>query len=199
VNLRVAHLLPLTRGGLIGAGIGWLISLPVPNDTIPSIEGVVPLYAFGLLMGFLAGAGVTIVILVVEDSARSNTPLEVAPTSINGMGSMFYGKSDVRQDGSYLTTEWFTILYLPVVPLRSFRVLPLSRPSTLRRIINASLHGLGVSPHIEQYVIVSKHPPNARQVVNVYICLVGGITLVAFLLWFLTTGYWSLRSLVTGH
>jgi hypothetical protein len=28
------------------------------------------------------------------------------------------------EDGSYVTTEWITFVYLPILPIRSFRVLP---------------------------------------------------------------------------
>jgi len=42
----------------------------------------------------------------------------------NGMGTTFYGKRDFRADGTYLTTEWFVFLFVPLVPLRSLRVRP---------------------------------------------------------------------------
>lgn len=47
-------------------------------------------------------------------------------SSINGIGTRYLGCSDVRRDGSYVTTKWLSIV-LPVVPLCSFRVLPLSQ------------------------------------------------------------------------
>ena len=43
--------------------------------------------------------------------------------SFNGFGTMFYGCSDVWSDGSYVATEWFAVVYLPVVPLRSVRMI----------------------------------------------------------------------------
>jgi hypothetical protein len=46
-------------------------------------------------------------------------------SSINGIGSTYIGCSDVGKDGSYVTTEW-AIFLLPIVPIRSFRVLPTS-------------------------------------------------------------------------
>jgi len=46
-------------------------------------------------------------------------------SSINGIGSTYIGCSDVGRDGSYVTTKW-VIFILPIVPLRSFRVLPTS-------------------------------------------------------------------------
>jgi hypothetical protein len=42
--------------------------------------------------------------------------------SINGIGTQCYGERDFRSDGSYVTTKWFTILYVPVFPLQSWRV-----------------------------------------------------------------------------
>lgn len=46
-------------------------------------------------------------------------------SSINGIGSGFVGCSEVGRDGSFITTEWVILLF-PVVPIRSFRVLPTS-------------------------------------------------------------------------
>ena len=40
----------------------------------------------------------------------------------NGFGTKFYGEGDLRPDGSFITTEWITAAYIPVIPLRSFRL-----------------------------------------------------------------------------
>lgn len=42
----------------------------------------------------------------------------------NGIGTRIYGKKDVdTTDGSYVTTKFFTILFFPITPLGSFRVI----------------------------------------------------------------------------
>ena len=46
------------------------------------------------------------------------------PKSFNGTGTMFYGKDIIASDGSYVTTEWVTFFWFPLVPFRSYRVLP---------------------------------------------------------------------------
>ncbi len=46
------------------------------------------------------------------------------PWSINGCGTRFYGSREVGPDGSYVTTEWLTFVFLPLIPIRSLRVLP---------------------------------------------------------------------------
>jgi len=43
--------------------------------------------------------------------------------TFQGVGTKFYGQRDFRSDGSFVTTEWFVLLYIPIIPLRSFRVL----------------------------------------------------------------------------
>src|SRR5262245_20240386 len=50
---------------------------------------------------------------------RTTVPM---PYTLNGIGTRFYGKRDLRPDGSYITTEWVTFAYVPLVPFRSFRV-----------------------------------------------------------------------------
>jgi hypothetical protein len=56
------------------------------------------------------------------------------PYTLNGCGTRYYGKRDKADDGSYVTSEWITFLYFPLVPIRSFRVWPISsqRYQTLR-------------------------------------------------------------------
>ncbi|MSQ48622.1 MAG: hypothetical protein EXR78_09630 [Deltaproteobacteria bacterium] len=44
--------------------------------------------------------------------------------TFNGIGTTLYGNRDAGPDGSYVTTEWVVFVYVPVFPLRSWRVLP---------------------------------------------------------------------------
>lgn len=51
--------------------------------------------------------------------------MEYAPctvSSLRGTGTMFYGECDYRQDGSYITTRWITLIYVPLWPISSHRV-----------------------------------------------------------------------------
>ena len=41
---------------------------------------------------------------------------------IHGIGTMVYGERDYWPDGSYVTTEWFVIAWLPIIPLYSKRI-----------------------------------------------------------------------------
>lgn len=41
-------------------------------------------------------------------------------SSINGVGTIYYGRRDAG-DGFIITTRWFIILFLPIIPLGSFR------------------------------------------------------------------------------
>ena len=49
------------------------------------------------------------------------------PYTVNGFGTKFYGKREQAADGSYITTKWVTALYVPIVPLGSYRVLPVGQ------------------------------------------------------------------------
>jgi hypothetical protein len=46
------------------------------------------------------------------------------PYSVNGCGTTFYGRRDKEPDGSYVATEWIVLIHIPILPLRSLRVLP---------------------------------------------------------------------------
>ncbi len=45
--------------------------------------------------------------------------------TFNGIGTIYYGKKALDEDGSYVTTKWFVIGFFPLVPLGSARVRPL--------------------------------------------------------------------------
>lgn len=45
------------------------------------------------------------------------------PFTFNGIGTAYYGECDFRPDGSYVTTEWVSLFYLPLFPLRSVRLM----------------------------------------------------------------------------
>lgn len=40
-----------------------------------------------------------------------------------GIGTKFYGSIDQNDDESFITTEWFVILFFPLIPLGSYRVI----------------------------------------------------------------------------
>ena len=43
-------------------------------------------------------------------------------SSFNGLGTAFYGECDFQPNGSYVTTCWFIIAFLPIIPLYSARI-----------------------------------------------------------------------------
>lgn len=44
--------------------------------------------------------------------------------TINGIGTTLYGKSEINpNDKSYIATKWYVFLGLPIVPLKSYRVI----------------------------------------------------------------------------
>lgn len=43
---------------------------------------------------------------------------------VNGVGTIHYGRTDPWPDGSYVTTKWIVALFVPLLPLGSYRVWP---------------------------------------------------------------------------
>ena len=72
---------------------------------------------------------------------------------------MFYGCSDTWPDGSYVATEWFAIVYLPVVPLRSVRILEIGRQCTA-----GGAPGIVSYSSNLQYQFLNKEPLAWRQI-----------------------------------
>jgi hypothetical protein len=66
--------------------------------------------------------------------------------SVNGCGTTLYGKRDFGKDGSFVTTKWFVVFFVPVFPLSSMRV----------KVIE---HG---------YLVRQKNRSHLKQVVCVY-------------------------------
>jgi len=94
--------------------------------------------------------------------------------SINGIGTKFYGKRDFRSDSTYLTTEWITFLYIPLVPLRSLRV-----------YLWGEKTGFFLGPtSTKSYQVHEKTRPDLGQVLSVYaftvLAAVWEIALVGF-------------------
>jgi len=85
--------------------------------------------------------------------------------------SQLYGKRDFRTDGSYVTTKWFTFLWVPLVPLRSMRVKPLDTPEVEH--LGASLILLALFGHLHvklsrKYEVQSTTRPVLMQVLHIY-------------------------------
>jgi hypothetical protein len=79
------------------------------------------------------------------------------PSSFNGIGTKYYGHADPSDSGSYTATEWIVFLWIPIFPLRSWRVG--SRRKGKDSILFSN----------EKFYV--KHLPlNLRQVVLGYLC-----------------------------
>ena len=82
------------------------------------------------------------------------------PYTLNGVGTKYYGKRDVEPDNSFITTEWIVLVYIPIIPIGSFRVQPTGE-STNTIIFSST-----------QY-LVQRVPFNWRQIRNVYAITIG--------------------------
>ena len=82
--------------------------------------------------------------------------------SYMGCGTKLYGRSD-EYDGSYVATVWIVIIWLPVIPLRSYRVRPVGGSDFDYKPI------LGVS-YTKQYRMI-KVKMNWKQVYRTYLAV----------------------------
>jgi hypothetical protein len=78
------------------------------------------------------------------------------PFTINGIGTSNYGARDFRPDGSYVTTSWFVLIFVPIFPLKSQRILPTG---------NNKFYLVYYS---QPYLVLEKLPLNWTQVLSVY-------------------------------
>ena len=61
--------------------------------------------------------------VAVQESQRKKDKVAAA-WSFKGIGEKLYGMRSFHADGSYQTTKWFVLLYLPIYPICSLRVKP---------------------------------------------------------------------------
>ena len=105
------------------------------------------------------------------------------PYTLNGIGSAYYGKRDFRSDGSFVTTEWLSFLYIPILPFRSLRV-RYNGP-----VESNSLFGMSSA---ESYTVFERTFPNWKQVLYAY-----GYILF-FVAWVIFIGWFFVRALMSG-
>jgi len=92
------------------------------------------------------------------------------PFTLNGFGTKFYGKRDYAADGSYVTTKWITALYVPLVPVGSYRVLPVGQ-------------GTNLGIHRSQNYQVMAVPLCWDQVWNIYMIAAPIVVLFSWFVW----------------
>lgn len=79
------------------------------------------------------------------------------PYTFNGCGTSYYGQRDHAADGSYITTLWATAVWIPLLPLASYRVRPVGK-------------GTNIIIHSSQSYQAVRVPLCWEQVRNVYLC-----------------------------
>lgn len=81
-----------------------------------------------------------------------------------GIGTTFYGKKELKDDGSHKTTKWVIFLLLPIFPLGTYRV----------KTINNKVRNL--VGFITEYEIIEKVAIDKKQVLLWYSTIYGAIT-----------------------
>ena len=82
------------------------------------------------------------------------------PSTLNGTGTHFYGERDKDIGGTYTTTKWVVLLWIPLLPLSSWRVYPVGAENVDYIIDESS--------RTSQALQATRVPLNLRQVLNVY-------------------------------
>lgn len=109
------------------------------------------------------------------------------PITFKGCGTKYYGEADRRPDGSFVTTNWFVLGYVPLIPLGTVRVR--RDHENDMNIFIASADG---------YLLLEELPLSWRQVLHTYAfalaCLAwwGGTAWLVFIL----NGAWAEKHLM---
>ena len=99
--------------------------------------------------------------------------------TFQGIGTRLYGQREFEADGSYITTKWFVFLYVPIIPLRSFRVIDQGAGD-----YNVMLPPVVMGSSV-RYAVLNETSPNASQVISVYGFVLLCAAWFAALMWFM--------------
>lgn len=113
-------------------------------------------------------------------------------SSINGIGTSLYGKQDVDPiDGSYIATKWFIVVFLPIFPLGSYRVI---RGETTASGVPLLMPGAKTQYHMVKIEL------NWKQIIQIYLGVYGIIALIILFAIFapIVGGYLALTLFVLG-
>jgi len=97
----------------------------------------------------------------------------------NGNGEGFYGKKNIREDGSYVTTKWFMILLIPIVPLGTYRVW---KGKTSHRFLGGA--GIGISQSTE--IKMERLKMDWQQIILTYVVLMFIIAFIVSIIYFIS-------------
>jgi hypothetical protein len=100
------------------------------------------------------------------------------PFTLNGFGTSYYGKRLPAEGGSYVTTLWITALWVPLIPLGSYRVRPVGKPTN-------------VIVHHSQNFQTARVPLCWPQVRNGYVVTIPILAILLFGGWSDITKWWQ--------
>lgn len=138
--------------------------------------------------------------------------LDVNPslTSYIGCGPAFWGASDRRDDGTFITTQWLRFFFIPLVPIQSYRVSYGGRSSSFQGVVITQTKQYYIQQHLKlklshilkTYVLIASFflvfivalaiITNGQPVANLSALSVG--VLCAILAVFLIVGYRILKA-----
>src|SRR5258708_2553152 len=124
-------MLPIAGGILLGASAGFAVSFALKVGTFPTFEKVVGLRGLCASAGGIVGIVIAILALMRIESGNAESGMPHNFNSINGMGSGLIGEWEKRDDGSYMTTEWLTMLWIPIFPVCTYRVMRMAEPNLI--------------------------------------------------------------------
>ena len=135
-------------------------------------QGLAALAYFSLTVPF-SGVLVGLIAFFVCKLWQPNLDVQPKLYNFSGCGTGFAGATDRRDDGTFLTTEWFKIFLIPLVPIQSYRVSYGGRSS--------SFGGVVIS-ETKQYYIFTREKLKPSHVARTYALLAGFYLAISWLM-----------------
>ena len=160
--MGLKHLFLLLLIAATGSVAGAVIGLLLRHGPLEPLEEIFWRNQTGAVVGGALALTLACAIMIVA-YARNAAVLPDSFFRSKGIGSILIGKSETAQDGSYWSTEWFIVFYIPLFPIARYRVI--KHPGTLW--------------DSTEYTILDKSPPKLVEVARVYAILLMVLLIVA--------------------
>ncbi|HAF28652.1 MAG TPA: hypothetical protein DCG75_06350 [Bacteroidales bacterium] len=92
------------------------------------------------------------------------------PSNFAGCGTCFYSATKKQADSSFITTQWFTIFYIPILPIQSYRVIKGAESSKFGGVYITST---------SNYIILEKLKLERSHLIRAYVFVLSFIIIIA--------------------
>jgi hypothetical protein len=135
MNLSIKHISSLLFAIPLGMLLGYVASRFLPYQLPLNVDNNITKETVSMIAGAIIMIFIKIIHLVYQDSNRSPVKSNgiYEPFSFEVWGSNLFGTYKKNEENVFYTTEFLTIFFIPIIPLRRFKVKKLHKGIKIRK------------------------------------------------------------------